>query len=103
MNVEIESYNNRLSIPDKAVCNRLVFTIDRELAGVKCKIWHGHPVWFLEDNPIAGYGKLKDGVQLLFWSGQSFEEEELQPEGNFKEAGIRYTSMEQIDHSELKI
>ena len=36
------------------------------------KIWHAHPVWFLDGNPVVGYSKQKVGVVLLFWSGQSF-------------------------------
>ena len=41
------------------------------------KIWHRHPVWFLDGNPIVGYSKLKAGIRLMFWSGASFEEEKL--------------------------
>jgi hypothetical protein len=32
----------------------------------------------------VGYSKLKNNVRLLFWSGQSFEEEGLQVEGALK-------------------
>ena len=60
------------------------------------KIWHAHPVWFLEGNPIVGYSKLKDSVQLMFWSGQSFDEKALQKEGSFKAAAIRYTSSDMV-------
>jgi hypothetical protein len=58
-------------------------------------------VWFLNGNPIVGYSKLKSGIRLLFWSGQSFEEEGLQNEGSFKAAGVRYTSVEQVNKTEL--
>jgi len=50
----------------------------------------------------VGYSKLKDCIRLLFWSGQSFEEEGLQKEGSFKAADIRYTSAEQINTKDLK-
>ena len=53
------------------------------------KIWHAHPVWFLNGNPIVGYSKLKECVRLLFWSGQSFDEPGLQKEGSFKAAEKR--------------
>lgn len=66
------------------------------------KIWHAHPVWFIEGNPIVGYHKLKNCVRLLFWSGQSFEEEPLKNEGSFKAAEMRYTSAEQINTKDLK-
>ncbi|HYM35891.1 MAG TPA: DUF1801 domain-containing protein, partial [Steroidobacteraceae bacterium] len=66
------------------------------------KIWHGHPVWFLDGNPIVGYSKLQDCVRLLFWSGQSFEEDDLKKEGSFKAAEMRYTTIDQIDTQKLK-
>lgn len=65
------------------------------------KIWHAHPVWFLEGNPIMDYSKLKNCVRLLFWSGQSFDEDGLQKEGSFKAAEMRYTSANQINKKDL--
>ena len=41
-------------------------------------------------------------MRLLFWSGQSFEEEGLVPEGKFKAAEARYTDVKQIKKTELK-
>jgi hypothetical protein len=61
------------------------------------KVWHAHPVWFLDGNPIVGYSKLKDCVRLLFWSGQSFKTPGLEKEGKFKAAEVRYLSAEHID------
>lgn len=97
MNKEIQAYNNKQSTTDKAICKKLAQEIDSLLTGAESKIWHRHPVWFLNGNPIVGYSKLKDCVRLLFWSGQSFEEDGLQPEGSFKAAEARYTSVKQID------
>ena len=59
-------------------------------------------MWFLDGNPIVGYSKLKNGVRLLFWSGQSFEEGGLTKEGSFKAAEARYTSVDQIDTEKLQ-
>jgi len=75
--------------------------MDSELTEEESKIWHAHPVWILEGNPIVGYSKLKESARLLFWSGQIFEEEELQKEGNFKAAEVRYTSPEQVKKAPL--
>lgn len=102
MNEEIKAYNDSMSATDKLICHKLAKEIDAHLEGATCKIWHRHPVWFLNDNPIVGYSKLKDSVRLLFWSGQSFEEEGLQPEGTFKAAEARYTDIKQIDVHLLK-
>jgi hypothetical protein len=41
-------------------------------------------------------------VRLLFWSGQSFDEPSLLPEGSFKAAEARYTGSDQINIQDLK-
>ena len=101
MNKEIKAYNNKQSPEDKKICNVLAEAIDRSLPAAENKIWHAHPVWFLDGNPIVGYSKLKDSVRLLFWSGQSFDEDALQKEGSFKAAENRYKSVEQINKKDL--
>lgn len=120
MNPDIQAYNNALLPSDKKICNILAkeisstFPISNPKVAVKenssksavpvveSKIWHRNPVWFLDGNPIVGYDKLKDSVRLLFWSGQSFDEEGLHPEGSFKAAEIRYTDISQINTKDIK-
>ena len=102
MNPAVQDYNNSQSDSDKKICDQLARIINENLSDAENKIWHAHPVWFLEGNPIVGYSKLKGGIRLMFWSGQSFEEEGLQKEGSFKAAEIRYTSIEQINTKDLK-
>lgn len=102
MNTEITNYNSSLEIADKEICDVLFSEITKHLPEANCKIWHAHPVWFINENPIVGYSKLKDSVRLLFWSGQSFNEEELTNEGKFKAAEKRYTNIKQIKKAELK-
>ena len=102
MNKDVQAYNNSESANDKAICELLANEIDSNLPEAANKIWHAHPVWFLEGNPIVGYSKMKDSVRLLFWSGQSFDEAGLQPEGSFKAAEVRYTSIDQINKEDLK-
>lgn len=97
MHPEIQVYNNSLVSSEKEICERLSQVIDKGLPGSESKIWHAHPVWFLDGNPIVGYSKMKDCVRLLFWSGQSFEDSELQPDGKFKAAEIRYTDASQVN------
>ncbi len=102
MNAEIQEYNNRLTTLDKEICDLLATTINSELAEAECKIWHAHPVWFLDGNPIVGYSKQKPGWRLMFWSGASFEEEKLNVPGKkFKDASIFYTFVEQINTKDL--
>jgi hypothetical protein len=101
MNKDIQAYNDSQSSVDRRICNLLSQEISRNLRAAENKIWHAHPVWFLNGNPIVGYSKLKNCVRLLFWSGQSFDEASLQKEGSFKAAEFRYTSAEQIDTKDL--
>ncbi len=102
MNIEIKAYNEKQLTLDKEICNLLAQIIDKELSEAENKIWHAHPVWFLEGNPIVGYSKQKAGWRLMFWSGASFEEEQLNVVGKkFKDASIFYTTVEQIKHKDL--
>lgn len=102
MNPDIEAYNEKQSEKEKVICHTLALQIDHHLSNAESKIWHAHPVWFLEGNPIVGYSKLKTCIRLLFWSGQSFEEEGLDPEGSFKAAEKRYTEANQLNEKDLK-
>ncbi|TVQ61830.1 MAG: DUF1801 domain-containing protein [Phycisphaerales bacterium] len=102
MHEDILSYNAAQSAEDRRICDALCKAIDRHLPRAECKVWHRHPVWFLEGNPIVGYSKLKGCVRLLFWSGQSFDEPGLAPEGSFKAAEARYTSVDQVVEADLK-
>ena len=95
-------YNEQQQPEDRKICDLLAKRIGAELPEAENRIWHGHPVWFLDDNPIVGYKKLKNCVRLLFWSGQSFEEESLKPEGSFKAAEARYTAPGQVNAADLK-
>jgi hypothetical protein len=99
---DIQAYNAAKSSVDKSICDALAQCIERNLPKAECKIWHAHPVWFLDGNPIVGYSKLKNCVRLLFWSGQSFDEPGLAPEGTFKAAEARYTAVDQIVEKDLK-
>ena len=104
MNPEIQAYNEELeSTEDQLICETLANSLCELLPDAECKIWHRHPVWFLEGNPTVGYSKQKAGIRLMFWSGESFEEEKLQPgTGKFKDASIFYTHSDQIKATELK-
>jgi len=102
MNTSIQIYNENQTATDREICNLLATTIDNELTESESKVWHGHPVWFLDGNPIVGYSKQKAGWCLMFWSGADFDEETLIVRGKkFKDASVFYTTVEQIDTAEL--
>ncbi len=69
MHSDIQAYNDRLDEVDKAICDLLAIEADRVLANAESKIWHSHPVWFLDGNPIVGYSKQKRGIRfdVLEW------------------------------------
>ena len=102
MNKDVKAYNNAQSTAEKKICNTLAEEINLHLPEAENKIWHAHPVWFLDGNPVVGYSKLKSCIRLLFWSGQTFDEDGLQNEGSFKAAEARYTSVDEIKKKDLK-
>ncbi|HYD20546.1 MAG TPA: DUF1801 domain-containing protein [Flavipsychrobacter sp.] len=102
MNKDIQEYHDALPEEDRAIADTLFEEISKGLPEAENKIWHRHPVWFLEGNPIVGYHKLKNCVRLLFWSGQSFDEPDLAPEGSFKAAEAQYTDVKQVNKKDLE-
>lgn len=98
----IPAYNKAQNSNDEAICDLLKKEIDRALPKAESRIWHGSPVWFLDGNPIVGYHKLKNCVRLLFWSGQTFDEDGLIPEGTFKAAEARYTAPSDLKVTPLR-
>ncbi len=100
--MNIQSYNDNQNDVYKAICDLLATEIRENLPFADGKIWHGHPVWFIDENPIVGYSKQKKGLRLMFWSGASFEEAGLNVKGEkFKDASIFYNAKEEVDLYEL--
>src|SRR5690606_29872635 len=88
---------------DKKICEFLCEEINKNLSEAQSKVWHRHPVWFLDGNPIVGYSKQKAGIRLMFWSGADFEEEKLNIRGEkFKDASVFYNSVSEINTDDLK-
>ncbi len=103
LNPDIPAYNQSLETAEREICDTLATAISLALPKAENKIWHAHPVWFLDGNPIVGYSKLKSGIRLMFWSGSDFEENQLEPgTGKFKDASITYNSATQINLNDLK-
>jgi Domain of unknown function (DU1801) len=103
MKKEIAEYNEVLAPADKAICDCLARIIHTELAEAEAKIWHAHPVWFLQNNPVVGYSKQKAGVRLMFWSGADFEEDILDVKGKkFRDASVFCNDVSEIERSAVK-
>lgn len=100
---EIQAYNDLLEPHLKEVCDLLARELSKTLPGANNKIWHRHPVWFLDTNPTVGYSKQKPGIRLMFWSGASFDEPGLNVLGaKFKDASIFYNHTREIDLADLR-
>lgn len=103
MNKEIELYNDKQVLIDKEICHQLAALICEELTEAESKVWHAHPVWFIEGNPIVGYSKQKAGIRLMFWSGSDFDESLLNVRGaKFKDASIFYNNLAEVHFDDLK-
>ncbi len=103
VNDDVKAYNGNQVTGRREICELLAKEIQNGLPNATNKVWHAHPVWFLDGNPIVGYSPRKDGsVNLMFWSGQSFDESGLKPEGSFKAAEIRYADVSQINTGDLQ-
>lgn len=99
---DIVAYHENLAPADREICDLLAAEIELGLPDATSKVWHAHPVWFLDGNPIVGYDRLKDAVRLMFWSGQSFDIDGLTATGSFEAAEVRYTDPARIDTAALR-
>lgn len=102
MHTDVFAYHKSLSAVDREIADALAGIIDEYLPEAESKVWHAHPVWFLDGNPIVGYHRLKAGMRLMFWSGRSFEEKGLKGDSKFKDAHVFYTSVDEINNKDLK-
>lgn len=99
---EIEKYNNKQNEKYIEICDFLELIISRELGLDENKIWHAHPVWFINGNPIVGYSVEKKGVRLMFWSGADFDEEVLNVKGKkFKDASVFFNHVNEINENDV--
>ena len=102
MSRDIDAYHEAQTDEDRAICDLLRREIDRGLPEAESKVWHGHPVWFLDGTPTVGYNKLKSRVRLMFWSGADFDESGLKPgTGKFKDASATYQSVGQVNTEDV--
>jgi uncharacterized protein YdhG (YjbR/CyaY superfamily) len=103
INQDILHYNSQQNTTDKLICDLLLKEICKGLPKAENKVWHGHPVWFIDGNPIVGYSKQKRGIRLMFWSGASFDETGLDIKGGkFKDASVFYDVFSDINTKDLK-
>jgi hypothetical protein len=94
---DILIYINALQKEERDICHALTTIINNALVGAVSKLWHAHPVWFIDENPIVGFSKQKGGIRLMFWSGADFDEPLLTSSaGKFQDASIFYNKLDEI-------
>ena len=103
MHSDIAAYNEEHCGVEKDICDLLANEIDRTLPEAESRIWHAHPVWFLNGNPIVGYSKQKPGIRLMFWSGADFDETGLKVIGKkFRDASVFFNDPAQVKKTVLR-
>jgi hypothetical protein len=96
--LSVAGYSRAQPPAHRAICEALRRRIEREIPKARSKVWHGSPVWFVEENPVVGYTATRSGVNLLFWNGKAFDEPELKSGGKYQAAQATFT-----DLTELKV
>lgn len=97
MNSEIAYYQLNFDEEDRNICAKLCDLIENQLQNTEGKVWHGHPVWFIDGHPVVGYSKRKNEICLLFWSSQYFDEPLLKATGKFKAAELHFHVLSDIN------
>ena len=98
----MRNYNEGQELSHKEFCDLLASEIDNRLPEVDNMIWHSHPVWFLDGNPIVGYSREKPGIRQMFWSGADFEEPGMNIAGKkIKDASVFFNNISEISKSDL--
>jgi hypothetical protein len=92
----IAAYSQAQPLEFRTICDRLRELIDSALPKAISKVWHGSPVWFIDENPVVGYNATAKTVNLLFWNGQAFGEPALKPVGKYRAAQAVYSVAAEI-------
>src|SRR5262245_1983947 len=82
----VATYSQAQPLALGTMCDHLRELIDATLPRATSKVWHGSPVWFIDENPVVGYNATAKAVKLLFWNGQAFDEAGLEPVGKYRAA-----------------
>ncbi len=96
-NDAIAAYSQAQPLAFRAICDVLRALITTALPTATSKVWHGSPVWFIDENPVVGCNATAKTVHLLFWNGQAFDEPGLKPVGQYRAAQALFTDAAEID------
>jgi hypothetical protein len=86
----------------RTMCDLLRELVDMALPNATSKIWHGSPVWFIDDNPVVGYNATVKSVNLLFWNGKALDDPDLEPVGKYGAAQAIFHDVAEIDPKAIR-
>jgi hypothetical protein len=95
--MSVSEYNQQLNPEARVLAEQLAKLFDKKVPRAESKVWHGHPVWFIDGNPVFGYSLKKAGLEVLFWSGKSFKKAGLKAIGKFQAAGISISTTSDVE------
>ena len=95
--MSVSEYNEQIAPEFRSLAEQLTKSFKKQVPQAEAKVWHGHPVWFIEGNPVFGYSLKKTGLEVLFWSGKSFKKAGLKPIGKFQAAGCSIASKADVE------
>ncbi len=98
----ISEYARKQTPELAAVCDALRSEIDAALPQAASKVWHGAPVWFIDDYPVVGYSTKAGMAALLFWNGQALGEPALKAMGKHLAAEALFTHVSELDRAALR-
>lgn len=98
----IIAYSKAQPLALRTMCDLLRALIDAALPKATSKIWHGSPVWFIDENPVVGYNATAKTVNLLFWNGQAFDEPGLKPVGKYRAAQAVFGDVADVDRKVIR-
>lgn len=101
MQGDIEAYIQGLDDSAASLAIELSNKFNQALPDSEAKVWHGHPVWFLDGNPIVGFSLKKAGFEVLFWSGKSFKVDGLKPVGKYQAASLPISTSDDVESVKL--
>ena len=99
----IEEYIAGLEPPNDVIAEALRAHIDTGLPEADSKVWHGHPVWMINDQPVAGFKAYPSSVTFMLWRGQSVNDdtETLQASGSADMATLKIADTDGFDGEAL--
>lgn len=99
---EIAAYARAQTPAFRDICEVLSSLIDKALPKAASKVWHGSPVWFIDENPVVGYSTTAKAVKLLFWNGRVFDRPEFKPVGKYGAAEVVFLSVDDLDEQTIR-